>query len=80
MVPHDHYPSRGRIIDMIRMVLLRTVGDSYQSVIKAIKSCSPDYVCFFCRQGFHVSPRASVKCNIGTGWTCSPTWNIQRPV
>ena len=65
---------------MSDLILLSTVGGSYQPIIKAIRSIAPRHVCFFCTEDDrHTGERGSISQVNGSGNVIKANPNDGRP-
>ena len=61
-------------------ILLSTVGGSHQPILKAIRSITPEYVCFFCTEdNRQTGERGSLSQVTGSGNVIKANPNDDRP-
>lgn len=65
---------------MSDLILLSTVGGSHQPIVKAVRSLTPHYVCFFCTEdNRRTGARGSLSQVTGSGNVIRNTPNDDRP-
>ena len=65
---------------MNHLILLSTVGGSYQPIVRAVRSLTPEYVCFFCTEDDRrTGERGSLSQVTGSGAVIKADPNDHRP-